>query len=86
MRFEGWRDIAWAVLAAWMGRGHRPKDRDCRVVGSSAGVREVGAGDFGHKGRATRNGVVSMGLRVDLRIVIGGVQEESIGLVDASIV
>ena len=34
-------------------------------------MREVGAGDFEHKGRATRNEVVSMGLRVGVRMVIG---------------
>ena len=48
-------------------------------------MREVGAGDFEHKGGATRNEVVSMGLRVGVRMVIG-VQEESIGLVDARVV
>ena len=56
------------------------------MVRSSAGVREVGAGDFEHKGAATSDGLVSVGLRVDLRIVIGGVQEESIGPVDARVV
>jgi hypothetical protein len=48
-------------------------------------VQEVGAGDFGHKGSATSDGVVSVGLRVDLCVVIGGVQEELIGSVDAKV-
>ena len=64
----------------------RHEDGDCREIGSSTGVEEVGAGDFGHKGSATSAGLVSVGLRVDLRVVIGGVQEESMGLVDTSVV
>ena len=44
-------------------------------------MQEVGAGDFGHKGAATSAGLVSVGLQVDLRVVIGGVQEESMGQV-----
>ena len=86
MRLEGWRDIAWAVLAACRGGRHHHEDGDCGVVGWSAGVQEVGAGDFGHKGSATSAGLVSVGLRVDLGVVIGGVQEESMGLVDARVV
>ena len=35
---------------------------------------------------ATSDGLVSLGLRVDLRIVIGVVQEESMGPVEASVV
>ncbi len=46
-------------------------------------VMDVGAGDFEHKGAATSDGLVSLGLRVDLRIVIGGVQEESSRPVEA---
>jgi hypothetical protein len=42
-------------------------------------------GDFGHKGTATSAGLVSVGLRVGVGIVIGGVQEESMGLVDARV-
>jgi hypothetical protein len=86
MRFEAWRDIAWAALAAWMGQGHGAEDGDCRVVRSNAGVRKVGAGDFEHKNAGTRDGVVGMSMGVDFCIVIGGVQEESIGLVDAKVV
>ena len=56
------------------------------MVGGNAGVREVGAGDFGHKGTWTSDGLVSLGLRVDLRIVIGVAQEESMGPVEASAV
>ena len=57
------------------------------MVRSSAGVRDVGAGDFEHKGAApTSDGLVSVGLRVALRIVIGGVHEELIGPVDANVV
>ena len=70
----------------WMGHGARYESRDCRVVRSSAGVRGVGAGDFEHKGTATSDGLVSVGLRVDLRIVTGGVHEELIGPVDADVV
>ena len=47
---------------------------------------EVGAGDLEHEGAATSDGLVGMGLRVVFCIVIGGVQEESIGAVDASVV
>jgi len=47
---------------------------------------DVGAGDMGYKGAATSNGLVSVGLRVALHTVIGGVQEESIGSVDARVV
>ena len=42
--------------------------------------------DFEHKGGATSDGLVSLGLRVDLRIVIGVVQEESMGPVEAIVV
>ena len=42
--------------------------------------------DFEHKGGATSAGLVSLGLRVDLRIVIGVVQEESMGPVEAIVV
>ena len=53
---------------------------------SRAGVREVGAGDFEHKGAATSDGLVGMSLRVVFCIVISGVQEESMGPVEASVV
>ena len=57
------------------------------MVRSSAGVGDVGAGDFEHRGAApTSDGLVSVGLRVVLRIVIGGVHEELIGAVDANVV
>ena len=52
------------------------------AVGWSASVWEVGAGDFEHKGAATSDGLVRAALRVDLRVVIGRVQEESIGAVE----
>ena len=42
--------------------------------------------DFEHKGAATSDGLVSLGLRVDLRIVIGVVQEESKRPVEAIVV
>ncbi len=45
---------------------------------------EVGAVDFEDRGSVTGNVVVNMGLRVGVGIVIGGVQEESMGLVEAS--
>ena len=73
-------------MAAWMGDGHRHEDGDCRVVRSNAGVRKVGAGDFGHKGAATRDGPAGVSMRVVFRVDISGVQEESIGLVDTSVV
>jgi hypothetical protein len=56
------------------------------LVRSRAAVREVGAGDFKHKGAATRDGLIGVGLRVDVRIVIGRVQEESIGPAETSVV
>ena len=56
------------------------------MVRSNAGVREVGAGDFEHKGAATRDGLVGVSMRVVFWVDISGVQEESIGLVDASVV
>jgi hypothetical protein len=49
-------------------------------------VMDVGAGDFEHKGAVTSDELVSVGLGVALRIVIGGVQEELIGPVDANVV
>ncbi len=45
-----------------------------------------GVGDFEHKGAATRDGLVRVGLRVVVRIVIGGAQEESMGPVEARVV
>lgn len=41
------------------------------MVGRRAGVRDGGAGDFEHKGRATSEEVVSRGLRVGVGMVIG---------------
>ena len=86
MQLEGWRDIGWGVLAACWGGRHHHEDGDCRAVRSGAGVRDVDAMDFEHKGAATSDGLVSLGLRVDLRIVIGVAQEESMGPVEASAV
>jgi len=86
MRFAPLGDIAWGALAAWWGGRQHHEGGDCRVVGWGAGVREVGAGDFEHKGDATSAGLVSVGLRVGVRIVIGGVQEESTGAAEAEVV
>ena len=49
-------------------------------------VMDVGVGDFEHKGAVTSDELVSVGLRVALRIVIGGVQEESKSPVEALVV
>ena len=53
--------------ACWGGRHHH-EDGDCRVVGSRTGVRGVDAGDFEHKGSASSEEVVSMGLGVGVGI------------------
>jgi len=47
------------------------------VLKSRAVVVGVGAGGFEHKGVATSDGLVSMGLRVGFCLDISGVQEES---------
>lgn len=86
MRFEACGDIAWGAVAAGSGAGHRHEDGDCGVLEARSEVMDVSAGDFEHKGAVTSDGLVSVGLRVDICIVIGGVQEESMGLVDASVV
>ena len=49
-------------------------------------VMDVGAGDFGHKGAATREGLAGVSMRVVFWVDISGVQEESIRLVDTSVV
>ena len=54
MRFAACGDMAGAALAAWMGRGHRHEDEDCGVFRLMAEVMNVGAGDFEHRGTATR--------------------------------
>jgi hypothetical protein len=53
------------------------------VLRSRAVVMDVGAGDFEHKGVATSDGLVSMGLRVAFCLDISGVQEESSRPVEA---
>ena len=73
------------MAAGLVGR-QRHEDGDCRVVGSRTGGQWCGVGDFEHKGAATSDGLVGLGLRVGLRIVIGGVQEESIGLAEDRVV
>ena len=47
---------------------------------------DMGGSDFERKGTATRDGRVRVGLRVGVGIVIGGAQEESMGLVEARVV
>ena len=78
--------MARGALAAWLGGRDGPEDGEWSVLRSRAVVMDVGAGDFEHRGTVTRDGLVSLGLRVDVRIVIGRVQEESMGLVEASVV
>ena len=52
-----------------------------------AEVMNVGADDFEHRDAATGDGLVGMGLRVVFcSDIVGGVQEESTGLVEASVV
>ena len=56
------------------------------MVRSSASVRDVDAGDFGHKGVATRNRLVGRSMPVGFWVGIGGIQDELIGPVDANVV
>ena len=87
MRFAACWDIAWAAFTAWLGGRHPHEAGDCRVVRWSAGVRDVGAADFEHKGAApTSDGLVSVGLRVVFCVAISAAQEESMGPVEANVV
>ena len=86
MRLAACGDMARGALAAWLGGRDGPDDGDWSVLRWRAVVMDVGAGGFEHKGVATSDGLVSMGLRVAFCLDISGVQEESIGLVDASVV
>ena len=87
MRFAACGDMARGALAAWLGGRDGPDDGDCSVLRSRAVVMDVGAGDFEHRGAATRDGLPGMSVRVVFCLdIVGGVQEESIGLVDASVV
>ena len=79
--------MAWAGLAAWLGGGHRHEEEECGLFRLMAEVREVGARYFEHRDAATGDGLVGMGVRVVFCLdIVGGVQEESTGLVDASVV
>ena len=70
-----------------MGGGQRHEDGDCGVLEARPGVMEVGARYFEHRDAATGDGLVGMGLGVIFCLgIVGGVQEESAGLVDASVV
>ena len=86
MRFAACGDMARGALAAWLGGRDGLDDGDCSVLRSRAVVMDVGAGDFEHKGVATSDGLVSMGLRVGFCLDISGVQEESSRPVEARIV
>ena len=56
------------------------------MLRSRAVVMDVGASDFEHKGVATSDGLVSLGLRVGFCLDISGVQEESSRPVEARVV
>jgi len=51
---RGAGDIAWGALAAGAGARHRHEDGDCGVLEPRPEVMDVGAGDFEHRGAATR--------------------------------
>src|SRR5271167_1315849 len=67
----------------WQGE---PWQHGWEVETGPAMVMDVGAGDFEHKGVATSDGLVSMGLRVAFCLDISGVQEESSRPVEARVV
>lgn len=79
-------DMAREALAAWLGGRDGPDDGDWSVLRSRAVVMDVGASDFEHKGVATSDGLVSLGLRVGFCLDISGVQEESSRPVEARVV
>ena len=66
-----WGDIAGAALAGWLRGGRGQGDEERGVFGLMAEVVEVGAGDFAHRGAATRDELVGPGLRVGSCLDIG---------------
>jgi len=77
MRLAACGGMARGALAVWLRGRDDPDDGDWSVLKSRAVVVGVGAGGFEHKGVATSDGLVSMGLRVGFCLDISGVQEES---------